>query len=187
MLKLRLKRYGKKREPSYRIVVVESRSRRQGRPLQELGFYNPRTKETRLDTQDLLKWLRNGAQPTETLSAILRKAGIYDMLKAGVGLDGGEVAVVRIAAVEPPPEVTEEPPAEETEIAPESETAEPESEPAAEATEPIEAVAEATESTAAPEMTAETTAEPSPEPASESTPEPDPEPTAPEPDPEPTA
>ena len=108
MLKLRLKRYGKKREPSYRIVVVESRSRRQGRPLQELGFYNPRTKETRLDTQDLLRWLRNGAQPTETLSAILRKAGIYEMLKAGVGLDGGEVSVVRIAAIEPPVEETTE-------------------------------------------------------------------------------
>lgn len=112
MLKLRLKRYGKKREPSYRIVVVESRSRRQGRPLQELGFYNPRTKETRLDTQDLLRWLRNGAQPTETLSAILRKAGIYDMLKAGVGLDGAEVAVVRIAAVEPPEPVVETAPEE---------------------------------------------------------------------------
>ena len=50
MIKLRLKRFGKKREASFRLVACNSTSRRDGRPLQELGFYNPRTKETRLDT-----------------------------------------------------------------------------------------------------------------------------------------
>ena len=51
MIKLRLKRFGKKREASFRLVATNSTSRRDGRPLEELGFYNPRTKETRLDTE----------------------------------------------------------------------------------------------------------------------------------------
>ena len=53
MIKLRLKRFGKKREASFRLVACNSTSRRDGRPLQELGFYNPRTKETRLDAEGL--------------------------------------------------------------------------------------------------------------------------------------
>ncbi len=99
MLKLRLKRYGKKREPNYRIIVIESRTRRQARPLAELGFYNPRTKETVLETGDILNWLRRGAQPTETMEAILRKAGVFEMLKANktVGDDG--VTTIRISPV----------------------------------------------------------------------------------------
>ncbi len=160
---------------------MESRSRRQGRPLQELGFYNPRTKETRLDTQDLLKWLRNGAQPTETLSAILRKAGIYDMLKAGVGLDGGEVAVVRIAAVEPPtPVETEEPVTEAAEISTEAETTvESESTPEPNLAEETPDSTDTQEPTAEMEtQTPAAEAEPSPEPASEPAVEPESEPTA---------
>jgi len=51
MIKLRLKRFGKKREVSYRIVAIESKTRRDGRPIEELGFYNPRTDETRLDVR----------------------------------------------------------------------------------------------------------------------------------------
>lgn len=104
MLKLRLKRYGKKREPSYRIIAIESRTRRQARPLEELGFYNPRTKETVLETAGILKWLRQGAQPTETLESILRKAGILEMLKAGKvgGEDGpGTLRIPAIAKVLP--------------------------------------------------------------------------------------
>ncbi|MEN9277662.1 MAG: 30S ribosomal protein S16, partial [Thermostichus sp. DG_1_5_bins_95] len=61
MVKLRLKRYGKKRQPSYRIIAIESKTRREARPLEELGYYNPRTKETVLETASLLKWLRFGA------------------------------------------------------------------------------------------------------------------------------
>lgn len=76
MIKLRLKRLGKKREASYRIVAMESSCRRDGRPLQELGFYNPRSGETRLDSQELLKWLNNGAQPTDTVRDILRRANL---------------------------------------------------------------------------------------------------------------
>jgi small subunit ribosomal protein S16 len=74
MLKLRLKRLGKKREPSYRVVVAQSTSRRDGRPVAEVGFYNPRTKETRLDMPAIEDWIRKGAQPTETVQKLLSKA-----------------------------------------------------------------------------------------------------------------
>jgi small subunit ribosomal protein S16 len=73
MLKLRLKRLGKKREPSYRVVVAQSTSRRDGRPVAEVGFYNPRTKETRLDMPAIEDWIRKGAQPTETVQKLLTK------------------------------------------------------------------------------------------------------------------
>jgi small subunit ribosomal protein S16 len=73
MIKLRLKRYGKKREVSYRIVAVNSTSRRDGRPLEELGFYNPRTDEVRLDVEGIQRRLQQGAQPTDTVRDLLRK------------------------------------------------------------------------------------------------------------------
>ena len=73
MIKLRLKRFGKKKEASFRIVACNSTSRRDGRPLQELGFYNPRTKETRLDTEALRKRLSQGAQPTDVVRTLLEK------------------------------------------------------------------------------------------------------------------
>ncbi|MBE9028606.1 30S ribosomal protein S16 [filamentous cyanobacterium LEGE 11480] len=74
MLKLRLKRLGKKREPSYRVVVAQSTSRRDGRPIAEVGFYNPRTKETRLDMEAIQEWIKNGAQPTDVVQKLLTKA-----------------------------------------------------------------------------------------------------------------
>jgi small subunit ribosomal protein S16 len=74
MLKLRLKRLGKKREPSYRVVVAQSTSRRDGRPVAEVGFYNPRSKETKLDLPAIEEWIRKGAQPTEVVSKLLKKA-----------------------------------------------------------------------------------------------------------------
>ena len=80
MIKLRLKRYGKKREVSYRIVAINSSSRRDGRPLEEVGFYNPRTDETRLDVPALVKWLKNGAQPTDTVHSILKKAKVFEQV-----------------------------------------------------------------------------------------------------------
>ena len=76
MIKLRLKRFGKKREASFRLVVCNSTSRRDGRPLQELGFYNPRTKETRLDTEALRTRLSQGAQPTDAVRSLLEKGGL---------------------------------------------------------------------------------------------------------------
>ena len=78
MIKLRLKRFGKKREASFRLVACNSTSRRDGRPLQELGFYNPRTKETRLDTEALRLRLNQGAQPTDAVRTLLEKGGLLE-------------------------------------------------------------------------------------------------------------
>ena len=78
MIKLRLKRFGKKKEASFRIVACNSTSRRDGRPLQELGFYNPRTKETRLDTEALRTRLTQGAQPTDVVRTLLEKGGLLE-------------------------------------------------------------------------------------------------------------
>ena len=76
MIKLRLKRFGKKREASFRLVATNSTSRRDGRPLEELGFYNPRTKETRLDTEAIRTRLSQGAQPTDTVRSLLETGGL---------------------------------------------------------------------------------------------------------------
>ncbi|MGE5655585.1 MAG: 30S ribosomal protein S16 [Actinomycetota bacterium] len=87
MIKLRLKRYGKKREASYRIVAMKSTDRRDGRPLEELGFYNPRTDETKLDVPAIVRRLQQGAQPTDTVRDILRKANVFEQVRAGANLE----------------------------------------------------------------------------------------------------
>ena len=68
MLKIRLKRLGAKKAPSYRIIVINSTTKREGKPVQELGFYNPKTKEMRLDKAAAESWISKGAQPTETVA-----------------------------------------------------------------------------------------------------------------------
>tara|TARA_Y100000766_G_scaffold97576_1_gene83235 strand:- start:173 stop:568 length:396 start_codon:yes stop_codon:yes gene_type:complete len=78
MIKLRLKRFGKKREASFRLVACNSTSRRDGRPLEELGFYNPRTKETRLDTEAIRERLGQGAQPTDVVRTLLERGGLLE-------------------------------------------------------------------------------------------------------------
>ena len=80
MIKIRLKKLGKKREASYRIVAIESKKRRDGRPIEELGFYNPRTDETRLNVPAIVARLKNGAQPTDTVRNILEKAKVFDQV-----------------------------------------------------------------------------------------------------------
>jgi small subunit ribosomal protein S16 len=82
MIKLRLKRFGKKREASYRIVAINSLSRRDGLPLEELGFYNPRTKEVKLNEAGITKRLQQGAQPTTTVRRILEKANVLEKVSA---------------------------------------------------------------------------------------------------------
>ena len=76
MLKLRLKRIGKKRSPSYRLVIMENTCRRDGRPIEELGYYDPMTKNSKFDIDKIKKWLSYGVKPTETVSNLLRKAEI---------------------------------------------------------------------------------------------------------------
>lgn len=76
MLKLRLKRVGKKRSPSYRLVIMENTFRRDGRPIDEVGYYSPITKQFKFDAEKIQKWLSSGAKPTETVSTLLKKAEI---------------------------------------------------------------------------------------------------------------
>ena len=76
MLKLRLKRNGRKRQPSYRLVIMESTSRRNGRPIDEVGYYNPITKESYLNQEKIVKWLNYGVQPTETVFQLLKKSNL---------------------------------------------------------------------------------------------------------------
>jgi small subunit ribosomal protein S16 len=82
MIKLRLKRFGKKREASYRIIAIHSLTRRDGRPLEELGFYNPRTDEVKLNVDAIVRRLQQGAQPTDTVRRILQKANVLEQVSA---------------------------------------------------------------------------------------------------------
>ena len=76
MLKLRLKRTGKKRSPSYRLVIMENTFRRDGRPIDEVGYYNPLTKQYKFDVEKIKRWLSYGVKPTETVLNLLKKAEI---------------------------------------------------------------------------------------------------------------
>jgi small subunit ribosomal protein S16 len=80
-VKIRLRRVGAKKQPSYRVVVADSRSPRDGRFIEIIGFYNPRTEPTtiRFDEDKVRKWLGHGAQPTDTVASLLYRAGIVDM------------------------------------------------------------------------------------------------------------
>jgi small subunit ribosomal protein S16 len=76
MLKLRLKRTGRKRSPSYRLVIMENTTRRDGRPIDEVGYYNPITKQSQFNTVKIAKWLSYGVTPTKTVLNLLKKADI---------------------------------------------------------------------------------------------------------------
>ncbi len=71
MVKIRLRRLGYKKNPVYRIVVLNSTTKRETAPIQQLGFYNPKTKEMKLDKQSALDWIKKGAQPTETVQFLI--------------------------------------------------------------------------------------------------------------------
>ena len=77
MLKIRLRRMGAKKAPFYRIVVADSRSPRDGRCVEEIGTYNPLTDpaEVKVDNEKAVAWIKNGAQPTDTVRALLKKSG----------------------------------------------------------------------------------------------------------------
>ena len=80
MVKIRLKRMGMKKKPFYRLVVTDSRSPRDGRFIEEIGYYNPVSEPVQLkvDAEKAKDWLSKGAQPTETVKALLKKSGIVD-------------------------------------------------------------------------------------------------------------
>mgnify|MGYP000206317148 FL=1 len=79
-VKIRLRRMGQKKAPFYRIIVADSRSPRDGKFIEEIGTYDP-TKdpsEFKVDEEAAKKWLNNGAQPTDTVRALFKKAGILE-------------------------------------------------------------------------------------------------------------
>lgn len=76
MLKIRLKRLGKRNAPHYRIVVMPARTKRDGRAIEYLGHYNPRTKDLKIDKERAEYWLSVGAQPTDTAKSLLTKQKI---------------------------------------------------------------------------------------------------------------
>lgn len=77
-VKIRLRRMGAKKTPFYRIVVADSRYPRDGRFIEEIGTYNPLKEpaEIKVDEEKAQQWIKNGAQPTDTVKAILKKAGV---------------------------------------------------------------------------------------------------------------
>nr|YP_008992532.1 ribosomal protein S16 [Gossypium bickii]YP_008992877.1 ribosomal protein S16 [Gossypium sturtianum]YP_009521017.1 ribosomal protein S16 [Gossypium nandewarense]ADZ74372.1 ribosomal protein S16 [Gossypium bickii]ADZ74717.1 ribosomal protein S16 [Gossypium sturtianum]AXP84195.1 ribosomal protein S16 [Gossypium nandewarense] len=80
MVKLRLKRCGRKQRAVYRIVAIDVRSRREGRDLRKVGFYDPINNQTYLNVPAILYFLEKGAQPTATVHNILKKAGVFTEL-----------------------------------------------------------------------------------------------------------
>ena len=77
-VKIRLRRTGAKKAPSYRVVVADSRYPRDGRFIEEIGYYNPLTEPStiKIDLEKAKNWIANGAQPTDTVKVLLKKAGL---------------------------------------------------------------------------------------------------------------
>jgi small subunit ribosomal protein S16 len=190
MVKIRLRRVGAKKQASFRVVVADSRAPRDGRFIEQIGFYNPRTEpETlRIDEARALHWLKVGAQPTDSAARLLKTTGTmerFERLKQGESLEDlvAEAEQARAAEVEeeeieeeareaeieeeaPEAEIEEEAPEAEIEEGPEVEAPEAEAEEPAEAEveEAPEAVEEMEEAEAAEAAVEETeTEEPEPE------------------------
>ena len=137
-VKIRLMRVGKKKQPTYRIVVADSRDPRDGRIIESIGQYAPREEPSivNLNNERALHWLNNGAQPTETAAKLLEVAGVWDEYKAAAGKVAAAKPKVKVKAKA----VKEAPPAPEPE-APAAEA--PAEAPAAEEAPAEEAAAEA--------------------------------------------
>lgn len=82
-VKIRLRRLGAKKAPFYRVVVADSRFPRDGRFIEEIGYYNPITEPAtiQINGEKALKWLKVGAQPSDTVKGLLKKAGIIDKVE----------------------------------------------------------------------------------------------------------
>jgi small subunit ribosomal protein S16 len=120
-VKIRLTRMGKKKQPSYRVVVVDSRKPRDGAYIEQIGRYDPRQEPSlvEIDNERALDWLQKGAQPTERAKKLLEISGAWTRF----AIDRGEIHTVGSSAQIPEPEpapvavATEEPPSESTEEA----------------------------------------------------------------------
>jgi len=107
MVRIRLRRVGSKRQPSYRIVVADSRSPRDGRYIEIIGFYNPRTEPATMTVNEgrALYWMNTGAQPSETVEYIFKSVGTMDRLarlKKGEELDALVAEAEAAAAAKAP-------------------------------------------------------------------------------------
>ncbi|CAN5525251.1 hypothetical protein BH23CHL2_BH23CHL2_22930 [soil metagenome] len=123
MLKIRLRRMGAKHQPHYRIVVADARSPRDGRVVETIGFYNPKTKPLTLNVEDerAKHWLGVGAQPTETVRSLFKRAGIIEGKISKKGEEEGYVTEIPRYGVEP--DVV--PAYQRPQVDPEAETSEP--------------------------------------------------------------
>lgn len=128
MVRIRLRRVGAKKQPSYRVVVADSRSPRDGRFIERLGWYNPRTDPPSFKIQPdrALYWLSVGAQPSDAVARLLKKMGLFEKferVKAGASIEEvlAEAPEVEIPASEEPlpteAEIAAEEPADETDEA----------------------------------------------------------------------
>ncbi len=84
MLRMRLKRVGAKKQPSYRIVVADSRASRDGSFVEQIGHYNPRSEPPTIviDEEKALKWIKSGAQPSDAVMRMLKNKGILEKAEA---------------------------------------------------------------------------------------------------------
>jgi small subunit ribosomal protein S16 len=104
-VRIRLRRMGAKKQPFYRVVVADSRSPRDGRFLDTIGTYNPRTEPAAIDIdrEKTMKWLEEGALPTDSARALLSRAGIWQEFKTGAPAEAGAAAEAPPAAQAPAP------------------------------------------------------------------------------------
>ena len=79
-VKIRLKRMGQKKKPFYRVVVADSRSPRDGKFIEEIGYYNPLVEEktVKVDSEKVQQWIKNGAKPTDTVDRLFKNNGVYE-------------------------------------------------------------------------------------------------------------
>lgn len=169
MVKLRLKRQGRKKRPFYRVVVTDQRNRRDGSPIAELGFYDPIRKQLKLDKVTAQAWIAKGAVASETVTRLI-----------GLASETGELVMLTQKEVKgytapSPAKVKEAPKEEAPEAAPEAPKAEvtaPEAEAEVVEAPKAEAVAEVAEPEAPAAIAPETEAVAEAEPAAEPTPEP---------------
>ncbi len=105
-VRLRLMRMGKKKQPTYRVVAADARSPRDGRFIEILGTYNPRTdpSEIKIDNVKAVTWLRQGAQPTDRVRKLLEISGAWDKHTSGASIEA--MAAEAAAAAEAPGEVS---------------------------------------------------------------------------------
>ena len=125
MLKIRLKRLGAKKAPTYRVIVINSTTKREGKPIEELGYYNPKTKDMKLNKASAEAWISKGAQPTDTVKYLIANCNADGSLnyKKSETVKLSKKALAKKAAEEEAKKAEAEA-AKEAEAAPAEETAE---------------------------------------------------------------